>query len=196
MLKLTIESTSTIIYRKLDNENESDGSSTDASSNFDPDSIRDIAEDLSLNADCLIELDPLIAYPVLNLRHKPTKQGIQVNIDSHTQTDTQTDTQLTIPESFSSLSREGYTVEEEIANGVWGYLLPLDHRHGGNSIVLKNTIFSPEQTTSESKFQGSSSQRDKKLGDVSQLNRTTTAQSKGFIIGRHQECGKSGMISL
>lgn len=85
-------------------------------------------------------------------------------------------------------------VEDEAAEGVWGYLIPLDDK-AGHALVLK------KRTSCDS---GSCGQTDRKI--TSPPARSSKTQSKtpkeldptkspayppsGYLIGRHPECGK------
>jgi serine/threonine-protein kinase Chk2 len=73
-------------------------------------------------------------------------------------------------------------VEDEVKEGVWGYLFPLDTRYGGRCIVLKKrggcASPSEQKKTLSAKGKSPSSKPDGKC-----------PSSRGYLIGRHPECG-------
>jgi serine/threonine-protein kinase Chk2 len=83
----------------------------------------------------------------------------------------------------AALSEE---VEDEVKEGVWGYLLPLDTRYGGRCLVLrKRAAYSLPDTGSKGMT--------KKTGQKGLLKAedSKAIPSGGYLIGRHPECGKS-----
>jgi serine/threonine-protein kinase Chk2 len=86
-------------------------------------------------------------------------------------------------------------VEDEVKEGVWGYLLPLDTRYGGRCFVLRKRAACPlPDTVSESDQSGSNS-KTKKPGQEGLLKaedsfEQSTIKAGGYLIGRHPECGK------
>jgi len=78
-------------------------------------------------------------------------------------------------EAQLALSEE---VEDEVKEGVWGYLFPLDTRYGGRCLVMKKTrnCASPSE------------QKDHRKGK-SPMPKDSKRSSGGYLIGRHPECG-------
>ncbi|KAI8678433.1 hypothetical protein NCS55_00563900 [Fusarium keratoplasticum] len=60
-------------------------------------------------------------------------------------------------------------IEDEVREGVWGYLVPLDPKYGDKPIVLKKRIALKEEEAYEKK-------------------KTKGVPSGGYLIGRHPEC--------
>jgi serine/threonine-protein kinase CHEK2 len=85
-----------------------------------------------------------------------------------------------------------YEVEDEEAEGVWGYLIPIDAKSGGygtltmkdrDTCIAKNgeacnegTVASPKKCEEQEK--DDENKKEQKL------------PSRGYLIGRHPECGK------
>lgn len=85
-------------------------------------------------------------------------------------------------------------VEDEVKEGVWGYLLPLDTRHGGTCVVLRKRDTCPlPATPSEPTSAETISRRGGRRGRAPPEERAGGAgslPSGGYLIGRHPECGK------
>jgi serine/threonine-protein kinase CHEK2 len=90
-------------------------------------------------------------------------------------------------------------VEDEAAEGVWGYLIPLDGK-AGHALVLKKRNSCEgdscgptdrEQTSSPSK----SSKRQLKSPLRPESVKSPKPSPKGYIIGRHPECGRFIFLS-
>jgi serine/threonine-protein kinase Chk2 len=84
-------------------------------------------------------------------------------------------------------------VEDEVKEGVWGYLFPLDTRHGGRCVVLKKRTTCPcpddlENTLLESKQQHNKSELEQE--ETYEKSKIKGEPSGGYLIGRHPECGK------
>lgn len=86
-------------------------------------------------------------------------------------------------------------VEDEVKEGVWGYLFPLDAKHGGRAHVLKKRTACP-LPESLLGINASNSTVDRKgksplLKDEEAYERTkiNSIASGGYLIGRHLECG-------
>ncbi|KAL7628655.1 serine/threonine protein kinase [Parahypoxylon ruwenzoriense] len=80
-------------------------------------------------------------------------------------------------------------VEDEEKEGVWGYLLPLDTRHGGRCVVLRKRYTCPTPddvaSTSTKKQSGASPlKQEESFGG----SKTKGIPSGGYLIGRHPEC--------
>jgi serine/threonine-protein kinase Chk2 len=83
-------------------------------------------------------------------------------------------------------------VEDEVKEGVWGYLVPLDAEHG-STLVMKKRSTCPKLSELDSfaapgKLQpknGNSSERDEQEYE----KKVNDASSGGYLIGRHPECG-------
>lgn len=102
--------------------------------------------------------------------------------------DTQAFSQL--PDIDRPLSDE---VEDEVKEGVWGYLFPLDPKHGGRCVVLRRRAACPLPDTVS---QAVGSKRGKRghrqlIKEEHKLDETKIKglPSGGYLIGRHPECG-------
>ncbi|KAI0098573.1 SMAD/FHA protein kinase [Nemania sp. FL0031] len=77
-------------------------------------------------------------------------------------------------------------VEDEVKEGVWGYLFPLEPRYGSRCIVLR------KRTSCEhSKDKGDSAdskQKNKSSPEQCEKSKTKGVPSGGYLIGRHPEC--------
>ena len=90
-----------------------------------------------------------------------------------------------------SLSDE---VEDEQKEGVWGYLVSLDLRHGDKPYVLKRRMACPlpdsvaaaAQNEGSTENDGPAALRDE---EAYERTRIKGVASGGFLIGRHPECG-------
>jgi serine/threonine-protein kinase Chk2 len=86
-------------------------------------------------------------------------------------------------------------VEDEIKEGVWGYLFPLDTRYGGRCLVMKKRAACPLPGTVAEAVVSTLS---KKKGPRSLLKeeesfdqiKANGTPSGGYLIGRHPECGE------
>jgi len=87
----------------------------------------------------------------------------------------------------AALSEE---VQDEVKEGVWGYLFPLDTRYG-RSIVLKKRTACP--LPDMEKFRGNGKGKDALLKEEADYERSKVEgiPSGGYLIGRHPECGTS-----
>lgn len=86
-------------------------------------------------------------------------------------------------------------VEDEAAEGVWGYLIPLDDK-SGNALVMKkrNSCESGScaQTTREATSSPSrSSKKQPKTSKKTESTKSSAYPPGGYLIGRHPECGRS-----
>ncbi len=114
-----------------------------------------------------------------------------VQVLSSPPSDTQPFSQfISLPQALS------YDVEDEEAEGVWGYLIPLDNKFGDTLVLRKRTACAAPNP--HSGFGGGSAAQWKKGDDLvrdEQLyeenhQRVMGFPSGGYLIGRHPECGK------
>ncbi|KAI0555444.1 SMAD/FHA protein kinase [Xylaria curta] len=81
-------------------------------------------------------------------------------------------------------------VEDEVKEGVWGYLFPLDPRYGGRCVVLKKRSMCPKSNDIDEAVDP----KDRKKGALEKeeaYEKTKTkggVPSGGYLIGRHPEC--------
>lgn len=91
-------------------------------------------------------------------------------------------------ETKESLSDD---VDDEVKEGVWGYLLPLDTKFG-RSLVMKKRSACPlpetvEQRVDDEDKKGKSPL--KKEEEAYERTKIRGIASGGYLIGRHPECG-------
>ncbi|KAK3943629.1 putative DNA damage response protein kinase [Diplogelasinospora grovesii] len=85
-------------------------------------------------------------------------------------------------------------VEDEVKEGVWGYLFPLNTRYGGKCVVLRKRASCPlPDTVAEAvKSEGSKKKKGKKalLKEAESFDerKVKGLPSGGYLIGRHPEC--------
>jgi serine/threonine-protein kinase CHEK2 len=108
--------------------------------------------------------------------------------------DTQAFSQFVQPKA--ALSED---VDDEVKEGVWGYLLPLDAKYG-KSLVLKKRSACPLPGAMEN-FGRYGGNRPLKSGRDFQKEEEAYEESKrkgiasgGYLIGRHPECGKTSAL--
>lgn len=77
-------------------------------------------------------------------------------------------------------------VEDEAAEGVWGYLLPLDDKVGEALVLRKRGGCQEHKDGSPDKKSGRTSQR---RGKDQKTGKETSYPPSGYLIGRHPECG-------
>lgn len=86
---------------------------------------------------------------------------------------------------------------DEIKEGIWGYLVPLDPKYGDRPVVLKRRSACPKPD--EVQMAASKEAEHKKHGDKASTLKEEEAyedskiggvSSGGYLIGRHAECGK------
>ena len=78
-------------------------------------------------------------------------------------------------------------VEDEAAEGVWGYLIPLDDQLGQPLVLRRrNRCPSAEPVQKDGKKNGNLPKPSKKLEPPTPIK----TQPNGYLIGRHSECGK------
>ncbi|KAI0845110.1 Pkinase-domain-containing protein [Daldinia vernicosa] len=92
-------------------------------------------------------------------------------------------------EGNAALSDE---VEDEEKEGVWGYLFPLDPKHGGRCVVLKRRTSCqppPDVTGALAKEQSDATDAGAlKQEETSEKCNVKGIPSGGYLIGRHPEC--------
>lgn len=104
--------------------------------------------------------------------------------------DTQAFSQFVHPKP--SLSED---VDDEVKEGVWGYLLPLDAKYG-NSLVLRKRSACPmpgdtgDFGKGTGKRQTGNGKDFKKQEEAYEDTKLKGVASGGYLIGRHPECGK------
>jgi serine/threonine-protein kinase Chk2 len=91
-------------------------------------------------------------------------------------------------------------VDDEIKEGVWGYLLPLDAKYG-SSLVLRKRSACP-MPKNKGDFGKDSGSREMPNGSKDFENEEAYEESKkrdiasgGYLIGRHPECGKESLLN-
>ncbi|TVY81077.1 putative serine/threonine-protein kinase fhkC, partial [Lachnellula suecica] len=86
----------------------------------------------------------------------------------------------------SALSNE---VEDEVKEGVWGYLLPCDIRYGKTLVLKKrNACPLPEKNPNFGKSKKGQSKDFKKEEEAYEDTKLKGIASGGYLIGRHPEC--------
>lgn len=91
----------------------------------------------------------------------------------------------------SALSDE---VKDEVKEGVWGYLFPLGARYGNHSIVMKKRVDCDDDASSASSASTAAKKKGGKKGGKS--NGFDAPSSKGYLIGRHPECGMFPLLPV
>lgn len=100
-----------------------------------------------------------------------------------------------VAEQNAALSDE---VEDEVKEGVWGYLFPLDTRYGGQCVVLRKRSACPTGDTTNEAVKEASTPVSSKRGEKEPIaeeekyeeTREKGIGADGYLIGRHPECGK------
>ena len=130
------------------------------------------------------------------IRHRtPLSSPSHVGLSSPP-SDTQLLSQYYIPPKTLS-----YEVDDEEAEGVWGYLVPLDHVFG-DTLVLRARAACPAPYPSNSFGQGHDDRAKgmqgkaprsyvQEEGDYEKTKRALGWPAGGYLIGRHPECGKA-----
>ncbi|KAJ8121105.1 hypothetical protein ONZ43_g2359 [Nemania bipapillata] len=78
-------------------------------------------------------------------------------------------------------------VEDEVKEGVWGYLFPLDTRYGGRCVVLRKRAACPH--TKDNGTPVGSKQKNKSTPEKQEeKSKIKGVPSGGYLIGRHPEC--------
>lgn len=103
-------------------------------------------------------------------------------------TDTQPFSQFITPAPYS------YEVEDEEAEGVWGYLVPLDGASGNQqTLVLKRRSACPLPKDRVNRTDGRHKVDKKeylKQEDSFEKQKTAEVPAGGYLLGRHPECGR------
>ncbi|RBQ68627.1 hypothetical protein VDGD_04135 [Verticillium dahliae] len=111
---------------------------------------------------------------------------VQANILSSPPQDTQAFSQYP-PETKDSLSDD---VEDEVKEGVWGYLFPLDTKYGRSLVMKKRTACPMPDTVadkvSDEDRKGKSPARKEEV--AYEKTKIKGIASGGYLIGRHPEC--------
>lgn len=102
--------------------------------------------------------------------------------------DTQPFSQALAPPGLSS------QVQDEEGEGVWGYLIPLDHNFGDTLVLRDRSACAlPEKKTTHK--QGPTHDEDpkhlKKEEETYEEKKIRGTPSGGYLIGRHPECGET-----
>ncbi|KAI0503048.1 SMAD/FHA protein kinase [Xylaria bambusicola] len=83
-------------------------------------------------------------------------------------------------------------VQDEVKEGVWGYLFPLDTRYGGQCIVLKKRSMCPHPKDVENAVGSTKEDGTCKCAleqeESYEKSKTKGVPSGGYLIGRHPEC--------
>lgn len=89
-------------------------------------------------------------------------------------------------------------VEDEVKEGVWGYLFPLGNKFTSKPTVLKKRTACPKRTTVSDTTQGPpksprsiGTSRLRKEEEAYERMKAKSITSGGYLIGRHIECGES-----
>ncbi|KAK3383239.1 kinase-like domain-containing protein [Lasiosphaeria ovina] len=81
-------------------------------------------------------------------------------------------------------------VEDEVKEGVWGYLFPMDTRYGGRCLVMRKKGTCPPPEAAE-EAAASTSRRGGRRGSKAPAKsekKSSGLASGGYLIGRHPEC--------
>lgn len=79
--------------------------------------------------------------------------------------------------------------EDEVDEGVWGYLIPLDDKFGDNLVLRKrDSCNSPAPGPLGSKTSSSKTKKGKGAVNLGR-NKQPEDHPGGYLIGRHPECG-------
>lgn len=85
-------------------------------------------------------------------------------------------------------------VKDEVKEGVWGYLFPLNTNYGGKCKVLRNRAACPKPHTVEEAVDSASKKKGKKALQSEEAEfeekKISGVPAGGYLIGRHPECGK------
>lgn len=88
-----------------------------------------------------------------------------------------------------------HEVEDEEGEGVWGYLIPLDHNIG-DTLVLRRRTACPLPKARVGKAEGKQKvskktykKQEEKFEEIKKKDSEVSAG--GYLIGRHPECGMS-----
>lgn len=91
-------------------------------------------------------------------------------------------------------------VVDEIKEGVWGYLVPLDPKYGDKPLVLKKRVSCPLPDTVEAAADGAGQDNKEssavKEEEAYEKTKVKGVAAGGYLIGRHPECGKIYLARL
>lgn len=84
-------------------------------------------------------------------------------------------------------------VKDEVKEGVWGYLFPLNTVYGGKCVVMRKRAACPmpdakEDAAQKKKGKGKKAPKEQELSF--EEKKVCGVPSGGYLIGRHPECGK------
>lgn len=119
----------------------------------------------------------------------PSRDLAKAGLSSPSQLEaTQVYSQMVHPTTFSE------EVKDEEAEGVWGYLLPLN-TNVGKTLVLKkrSACISPDALKDEREKQKKNGEKKnlEKEEEAFEETKVNGVPSGGYLVGRHPECGKS-----
>lgn len=86
-------------------------------------------------------------------------------------------------------------VEDEVKEGVWGYLVPLDPKYGDKPLVLKRRNACPLPDTVQAAVNGETTPLNSnkpaaiRAEEAYERTKVKGVASGGYLIGRHPECG-------
>ncbi|KAI9759441.1 MAG: hypothetical protein M4579_002355 [Chaenotheca gracillima] len=125
------------------------------------------------------------------IRHRtPISSPPMTSVSSPPQENTQAFSQAVNTDSV------GYAVDDEIAEGVWGYLLPLDSRLGENIVLKKRTAcpLPPLRTdfgrSRPSSYGTPTTTSHAVEEEIYEKQKESTIPAGGYLIGRHPECDR------
>lgn len=82
-------------------------------------------------------------------------------------------------------------VKDEVKEGVWGYLFPLNTRYGGKCVVMKKRAACPMPScVAETVPKKKGKKALKEEEDSFEEKQIAGVPSGGYLIGRHPECGE------
>lgn len=85
-------------------------------------------------------------------------------------------------------------IQDEEADGVWGYLLPLDHKFGEPLVLKRRDNFCSVESMRKSRKSALAKQRENRTRKTSKTHSKHVSDQQshpgGYLIGRHPECGK------
>lgn len=92
-------------------------------------------------------------------------------------------------------------VADEVKEGVWGYLVPLDPKYGDKPVILKRRNACPlpetvELATKDQQLDDSNKSTTIKSEDAYERTKVKGFASGGYLIGRHNECGKLCVVDI
>jgi serine/threonine-protein kinase CHEK2 len=118
-----------------------------------------------------------IQQPMSPYTHEPTPSQNAMEL-SQTQRFSQ---------GLSQLPTSGYEVPDEERQGVWGYLIPVGMAGKYSPLVLKNrSACTPDKCDHLDK----PVPKDNQVSQGKTSDKKGTTPSRGYLIGRHPECGK------